>query len=446
MFHFVIREKPGYYDKRKKETASRSASTRLTKCAAVLRTAVTRGVAKLGRKTLLALVDHITQTLPGPDGNYAHPLVQDYVKALTEALAHPAHVELLARKGGVAWESCVDFLLTLSATVLPDQPPEELVPRGSPTPSARPTARASSSIQVQRRHGQVDGGPLRDALQGLHFLVTSVNAPLARRYQDISGLALKVLRMQHFSMGSIQTLSFAIINETFSFSQTDDLTYSLDITQAMVPHMSYWWRADKVSQDELIRSLRNEISRTLLLAQPYLENLVIHSDLQFRIQVEDLGDMLWLEYSRRSEAFRLQLSDIAFGSPLNLPGHSLSLRYFGLRSHNEPAEGPWVILKNLAYIEALLVKNRVAAVDDGDMRLEDEPRKRRKLHSQPSRLGSKLMSGGVSTQRTALQLLPFIMTRSTLHQEALEYLEHVAPLVGDKDPITASWAMVACGR
>jgi ataxia telangiectasia mutated family protein len=252
--------------------------------------------------------------------------------------------------------------------------------------------------------------------------------------------------MQHFSMGLIQTLSFAILNETFSFSQTDDLTYSLDITQAMVPHMSYWWRADKVSQDELIRSLRNEISRTLLLVRHYLENLVIHSEPEFRNQVETLGDILWLEYSKRSEAFRLQLSDIAFSSPSILPAHPLSLRYFGLRSHNGSAEGPWIILKNLAHIEALLAKTRLAAVDDDDVRLEDQPRKRRKLHSQPSRFGSKLMSGGVSTRRTALQLLPFIMTRNTLHQEALEHLEHVAPLVGDKDPITASWAMVACGR
>lgn len=445
MFHFVLREKPGFYDKRKKETATRSAAARLSKCAAVLRTAVARGSAKLGRKTLLALIDHITQTLPGPDDEYVPPLVQDYIKALTEALAHPSHVELLARKGGAAWESCVDFLLNLAAKVLPDVPPEDSLARGSPVPGTRSTARSSSTTQAQRRLGQLDGGPLRDALQGLYYLVTGVNAPLDRRSHDLSELALKVLRMQQFSMGSVQTLSFAIFNEIFTFTQTDDLTHSLDMTHAVVSQMSYWWRADKVSQDELIRSLRNEISRTLLLVHHYLENLTLHSDAALRRQGEDLTDQLWLEYSKRSEPFRLQLSDIAFGSTATLPIDSLALGHFGLRPHNEAAEGPWVVLQNLALLESLLVKSKKLNADD-DLRLEDQPRKRRRVDQQPSRLRSKLLSNDVSTRRTAIQLLPYMVMRQSLHEETLEYVDLIAHLAGDKDPVTASWALVACGR
>ena len=176
----MLREKPAFYDKRKKETAARSVATRLTKCSTLLRVAVARGALKLGRKTLLALIDHITQVLPGPDDEYMPPLLQDYIKALNEALAHPSHVELLARKGGVAWQTCVDFLLTLVSKVLPDNVSIDPVARGSPVPGTRLTARSSSSTQVQKRAGQLDGGPLRDALQSLHYLVTGVNAPLVQ--------------------------------------------------------------------------------------------------------------------------------------------------------------------------------------------------------------------------------------------------------------------------
>ncbi|KAH8169718.1 phosphatidylinositol 3- and 4-kinase domain-containing protein [Sarocladium implicatum] len=444
IFHFVLREKPSFYDKRKKETAARSVATRLTKCSSLLRVAVARGAPKLGRKTLLALIDHITQVLPGPDDEYMPPLLQDYIKALNEALAHPSHVELLARKEGVAWETCVDFLLTFVTKVLPDNVSNEFVARGSPAPGSRFTARTSSATQMQRKVGQLDGGPLRDALQSLHHLVTAVNAPLVRRSHDLSELALKVLGVQHFSMGAIQTLSFSIFNEVFSFIQTDDLTRSLDMTQAIIPPMSYWWRADKVSQDELIRSLRNEISRTLLLVHHYLENVMMHSEAALRREVEDLADVLWLEYSKRSEAFRLQLSDIAFASVSSLPQDSLSLASFGLRPYNESAEGPWIVLQNLALLESLLVRSKATNTDD-EMHFENQPRKRRRIEQPPSRLRSKLLSSDLSTKRTAIQLLSFIMSRQSLQPELLDNLDTVAQLAGDKDAITASWALIACG-
>ena len=372
------------------------------------------------------------------------PLLQDYIKALNEALAHPSHVELLARKGGVAWQTCVDFLLTLVSKVLPDNVSIDPVARGSPAPGTRLTARSSSSTQVQKRAGQLDGGPLRDALQSLHYLVTGVNAPLVRRSHELSELALKVLGVQHFSLGAIQTLGFSIFNETFSFTQTDDLTHSLEMAQAVLSPMTYWWRADKVSQDELIRSLRNEISRTMLLIYQYLENLATHSDDALRRQVEDLADVLWLEYSKRSEAFRLQLSDVDFASYLRWPRDSLSLAFFGLHPYNESAEGPWVVLQNLAMLESLLIKTK-AADADGDEHLENQPRKRRRIEQPPSRLRSKLHSNDLSTKRTAIQLLPFMMSTRSLQAELLENLDTIAILAGDKDSITASWALIACG-
>ncbi|KAG8414948.1 Serine/threonine-protein kinase tel1 [Metarhizium acridum] len=119
LFNVVIRDRPALYDKSKKESARKLAAARLTKCASAIRMTAARGAPRLGRKTLLALIDHITQILPDPDGDFVAPLIQDYVKALSEVLSRQPHVEFLARQDAKPWEACVDFLLDIAALHYP---------------------------------------------------------------------------------------------------------------------------------------------------------------------------------------------------------------------------------------------------------------------------------------------------------------------------------------
>ncbi|KAF4123140.1 serine-protein kinase ATM [Geosmithia morbida] len=448
IFSFVLREKPSLYDKRKSQATSSAASSRLSKCAAAVRMAVGRGTSKLGPKTLQAVIDHITQVLPGPNDDFVMPLLQDYVKALAELLSHSAHVELLARKDGAPWKACVDFFLELMAHVLPEEGDfSAFSSRASPVPEPlvlRSTAKADSSTPIQRRAGQGEGGPLRDSLEGLRYLVQGANAPILQRSREVVDTALRALKVKHLSLGAVQTLCFAILNTVFSSLQGEEREQASSLVKGVVPLMAYWWKADKVSQDELIRALRNEISKCIFLTHLYLEFLTLgHNDgWTFASVLEDLADQLWQEYSKRSEAVRLQLIDVTF-SLSSLPGNHMRNSLFGLRPHNIEGEGYWALVQNLAILESILLRSSRRA--DGRSGGNDEqPRKKRRTQEEFSRLRTKLKSKHTGTRRTALQMVPFLLDTNALGEnETAELLGELVVLGSDKDAINSSWALIA---
>ncbi|RFU73429.1 serine threonine- kinase tel1 [Trichoderma arundinaceum] len=412
--------------------------------------AASRGASRIGRKTLLAVIDHITQVLPGPDDDFVRPLLQDYVKALTEIVSRQANAELFARKNAEPWQACVDLFLDVALNILPNEADTTSLPlaaRNSPAPttsSSRSMPRTNPSLQAQRLHGQGEGGPLKDALEGIYHLVSAANAPILQRMQDITGLALRVLSIKHLSLGSTQTLCFSIVNTIFRATEADNLDDTILLAKDILPHMGYWWRAERVSQDELIKALRNEISRGIFLMHLHLEHLAVNLwDVDVRSELGNLVDPLWQEYSKRSEAFRLQLTDLTFTSSASR-GHAMQLGLFGLRPHNVEGESHWAIVQNLAFLEAILLRPKKDttehAVDNSE-----QPRKRRRIHQDPNPIRVKLKSREDGVVRTALQLVPFILATNTLsHNEINELLVDLVSFTGDKNAITASWAMIAC--
>ncbi|KAI9167447.1 Serine/threonine-protein kinase TEL1 [Paramyrothecium foliicola] len=448
VFSFVLLEKPRLYGTRRSQSASNAAASRLSKCATAIRMAAGRGVSKIGRKTLLALIDHITQVLPGPNGDYVPSLLQDYVKALAEVLSRQAHAELLCRKDSGPWEVCIDFFLDIAAYTLPEQVDTVVSQsRASPAPSlamSRFPERANSTPQSQKRAGKGEGGPLKDALEGLFHLISACNAPIQRRCQEVGSLVLKVLRMAQLSLGSTQTLCFAILNTIFLYTQAEDLDYSLNLVKAVLPLMGFWWRAEKVSQDELIRALRSEICRTILLTHRHIEYLARNDDgLNIQKELEELTDPLWSEYSKRGEPFRLQMVDVTFHTaslPLDYPQVAL----FGLRLHNVDGESHWAVVQSLAFLEARLLelgRNSLNAIaEDGE-----QPRKKRRTQQGLSRIRLKLKAIDVGVRRTALQMLPLLLKSGAFTiEEVSELLVDLIDFARDKNTITASWALIAC--
>ena len=427
------------------------AASRLSKCATAIRVAASRGASRLGRKTLRAFIDHITQVLPGPNDDFVTPLLQDYVKALAEVLARASHVEFLARKDGAPWTACVDFLLDVCVYILQSEVHSNTfaLGRDSSAPGTSTpwsTGRSNSAAQGHKRAHQTDASPLRDALEGLHCLVRAANAPLLPRAKDITDLVLRVLGTKNLSLGPMQTVCFAIANTTFAAMQADDMQFATSLVRNLIPLTSFWWKADKVSQDELIKALRNEISRTVFLTHLHIEHLVVNAwDDSVPSDLEDLVDRLWQEYSKRSEAFRLQFQDLTFAAS-SLPEASLRLRLFGLRNHNPDGEGHWAVVQNIALLEASLLRPRKragsAAVDE-----DEQPQKRRRIQDTKSRLRLKLKSREPGVQRTALQLIPFMVASNVLDAEEVRgLLTDLVSHAADKNPTTASWALVACAR
>ncbi|KHO00714.1 Serine/threonine-protein kinase tel-1 [Metarhizium album ARSEF 1941] len=447
LFNVVIRERPTLYDKGKKESSRKAATTRLTKCASAIRMTAARGASRLGRKTLLALIDHISQVLPDPDGDFVAPLIQDYVKALSEVLSRQPHVEYLARQDAKHWEICVDFLLDIAAYIIPSEAPFSLISAARPSPAPdvstpRSIMRSNSSTQSQKRASIAEGEPLRDALEGLQHLSQASNAPIARRGRNVTDLALRVLNMKHLSLGSMQAMCFLICNTVFAQTQSEDLDYGLSLVRDLLPLMSHWWRAEKVSQDELIKELRNEISKTIYLAHSHIEHLSSTWTEKIQNDIENLVDPLWQEYSRRSEPFRLQLRDLTFNRS-SLPGGNMHLNLFGIRNHNSEGESHWALVQNLSFLESILLKRGDNSARKVTQNVE-QPRKRQRTRESLSRLRLKLRSRYVGIQRTALQILPFLVEGPGFAGEELaSILDDLVTYVSNKDPITASWALVA---
>ncbi|KAM0740029.1 hypothetical protein ACQRIT_005213 [Beauveria bassiana] len=275
LFKMVLEQKPKYFDKK----TSKPAEIRLNKCARAVRAAASRGALKLKQKTLSAIIDHITQILPGPGNAFVRPLLGDYLKALTELL-RAANVEYFSRKDGQLWQICVEFFLDVVSNRISHNTPKDQGPNGrtSPAPSTpRSTLRSNSgSLLSQKLPEMPDGELARDALEGLLCLVTAPNAHahILSRYHDIANAALGELRLHNLSLGSLQTMSFAIINAIISATQLE--AYTSGLVHDLLPLMSHWWRADRVSQDDTIKSLRNEILRTMLLSQLQIEHLIVN--------------------------------------------------------------------------------------------------------------------------------------------------------------------------
>lgn len=446
----MLREKSAYYGNgRSKSQSTSTAATRLTRSASAVRAAASRGALKIKQKTLFAVIDHITQVLPGPNEGFVPPLLNDYVKALTELLSRASHVEFLSRLDGARWQVCVDFYLDIIGYCLPQNPQTELsrISGDSPapgTPTPRSMLRSNSSNLSQKPVDKRDGDPLRNALEGLHCLVSATNAHMMSRYKDIAGTATRVLRMHHLSVGAIQTLSFAVINNVISVVQLDDPEYTEALAAEILPLMSHWWRPDKVSQDAGINSLRTEILKTTLFIQLHLEHLAVNEwNEEVRTNLEHFLDPLWLEYSKRSPSYRLQLSDITF-STANLPRDYLNIGIFGLRIHNTEGENHWAIVQCLASLEAVLLRpNPRETVQD--MGREEQPRKRRRLEQPLNRLRMKLKTTSHEILQTALQVASFIMWNEVLSPDDVKaILEDISQLINHKNSAIASWAFISC--
>ena len=451
LFGFVLKEKSVYYGQRNKAAAT-TAEKRLSLAAEAVRTAASHGATKLTPKTLQSIIDHITQTLPGPNELLVPPLRRDYVRALTEVLAVPRHSEFICRKQAALWQTCVDFFLDVIIYTIPNPAhgSNGASARDSPmpgTPSLRSTLTPSGSSGALKQVKDNDrlGDALGDALTGLHVLVSTPNAPVVSRFQDLTAAALRVLRISGLSLSRTQTLCFSIINSAFAASHGDDPIHATGVITELVPLMSLWWKPEKVSQDEFIRTLRNEITRTVLLAHLNIEQAALKPDnMELVANIEYFLEPLWQEYSRRSDGFKLQTSDITFTTS-GLPADYLQLGVFGLRPNTASGESQWALVHSISLLEGLLIKKRTKYAQE--TAVEGHRTKKRRLERTQNRLEGKLNGTDDALRQTALQALAFLFGSNALsEQEARELAINLLPFTSNKDIAIASWALIASAR
>ncbi|KAK6207521.1 phosphatidylinositol 3 (ataxia telangiectasia mutated) [Colletotrichum tabaci] len=447
LFRCVINEKQSYYGGKK--TTAAAASARLAKCAEALRLAVSHGASKLKRKTMLALVDHITQILPGPgpghgDEAYVEPLLKDYVKALVGLLSHQSNVEHLATLGAEGWLACVDFCIEALERYLENADRDrDSGSRASPAPGTASMGFSTgrSTNASQRIPGQIHRSTVQDLLHCVNLLVLPPNAPLEQRSRDLSKALTQVLQLRHLGLSQVIQLSFASVNILLAEIQTNDISQANNLARDLVPLISHWWQARTVSQDEMLNSVRDEMLKTIFIIHLHLEHLVCHEENEpTQKDIEDLAESLWLEYSRRSMRSQLQLDDLTFIS--GLPDDYFKLDLFGLRVHNRDGERRWALVQNIAILERILWKSNKHARPPSP---GEQPRKKRRTRGAATRLQERLQSPSLAVQRISLQLVPFLLGLNTFSStEAADLFADIVAFVGDKDTTVSSWAMLAC--
>lgn len=448
-------EKQNYFSAKK---GSKTASgTRLEHCAKALKVVVLHGGHKIKRKTARALVDHITQVLPGPGDDFVAPLLQDYTGAFLALLDHPANVETFAVLDGEVWISCVDFCVLAVSRFL-DKGEEAIssLSRDSPAPGtalslAFSTARSSSSsgrrTATQQSTGQIGNSVATAYLSCMNKLLLAPHAPVLDRAKEISDLALQVLRIRQAKQNSLHQVAFACINSVLVQTATDDIVLGQSIAQDVVPLIARCWPARAILRDAMSNTIREEILKTLYAVHLFLDNLIgTSSGNDLLKDVEEMLDVLWSEYSRREDRARLLLDDLTF-TALRLPKDHPRTNIFSLRPYNPSAEQNWALMEMLAVLESSHMRNLKRGQPQPATEEDDQPRKRRRTTGDATGVLSKVTSLDPGVRLTALQLLPFVLQRRELTaEEADELLDTLSSVISDKQPLVASWALLACAR
>ncbi|KAK6950264.1 hypothetical protein Daesc_008590 [Daldinia eschscholtzii] len=418
LFRCALAEKQAYYSHKS------TAASRLTKCAEALRLGVELGAGKVKRKTVLAVIDHITQTLPHSEDDLVPPLVQDYIKALAALLSHAANVELLATGGGEGWFTCVDFTVDVLTLYLAANDRDSILLRASPAPGSGHSTPLTFSTPrpgtASQRTSRLSRSQLPDLLQCLLYLSSTPNAPLLQRSKEVSSVVIQVLQLRPLGISPLHQLAFALVNKLFVTSQTDDSDHANSLALDCLPLVSQWWQTKASSaHDALLNGVRVEMLKLLFNIHLQLEFLIKQGDKPSLLgDIETLAELLWSEYSRREERAQLQQDDLTYSTPHH--STTFQVQSFSLRLFNIDGEKNWAVVHILALLERILW--RASEQSQTTLADDEQPRKRRRTASGFSRLRQKLRSADHSIQYTALQITPFFVSNLKVNIDEMSEL------------------------
>lgn len=431
------------------KTGASTARKRASQCAEALRDTVKHGLTRLKRKTVRAVVDHVTQILSNRKGEFFEPLAQDYIQALVVLLSYPVHVEgLAAIEGSQGWYDCVDFCVDNISRLLENADQDTaFISRDSPGPGTgtHSTARSGRS-STQRGATQIQQSKdVQPLVQCLLSLVSAANAPLLDRRQEVSNAVVRVLQLK-VSLSLLHKVAFATLNCILSSTSGDDPALGRTLTRELVPLLGHWWQPRSLNQDDMLLSVRDEMLKMIHGLHLYLDSLAQDdSDGLVLRDIESLVETLWTEYSLRDPRTRLQLDDLTF-SATPLPSEYFTTDLFGLRPFNMAAERRWALVDVIALLEEIFLRYSRRRLQRPTTE-EEQPRKKRRMAGDSHRIHQKMLSLESGVKLTAIQLLPFFLPRcAATAEDVSNTIDDLMPLISAKQGMLSSWAMIACAR
>ncbi|KAI9879869.1 MAG: Serine/threonine-protein kinase tel1 [Pleopsidium flavum] len=445
LFRLATNEKSVYVKAPRATTKSQSGS-RLSSCAAVLRIAVEVGVRKLKPRTVKALVDHITQTLPTVNEGYCDPLSSDYVKSLRTIVDYQPHVEHLHKE---EWCDLVDFcnegtMLAEGSTGSSSSSPygSQYILSGT---RGRSGKLAGTSAKIRGDSGTQDSVNgltkinAEELVLCLYQLTSAPNASILEKAQSIL-ITLIDLLQSAATVGRAHQAAFATMNRILARIATNDVLLTQQTVKEVIPLIRRLWPAKSTS-------LRDEMLITLVYARSYILNLSKAEDGEsFGAELEGLFEAVQSEYSKRAERDQLQLDDLAFltRSRAEYKPVPLSIAGVHLRMGTTKYEQSWVIPQTIGFLVSVLAAYQTMRPENDSVAdVEDSRRKRRRMVQQLDDLLRQAKNSHLTGRLCAIQVIPFVLDQTaTTMEEMSRILDCLLSCISDENGTIASWAML----
>lgn len=439
LFRFVAVDK-SYYNRASSKGAS---SARLSTCASVLRIAVDVFLRNLRTKSIRAIVDHITETLPVPGEGLWEPLSVDYTKCLVALLHYAPHTEHLSI---TEWEKLMKFCLR--SLGIPEEEDSQLSSRnggrstldGYLGSASRPTAsrasresRPTSSLAIRERN---NGGKsvAGEVIMCIKQLVASPNAPIQANAEKIlDGLTVFVASSPGTGNGHQEAFnSINIVATKVIFDQSDLVReFLLDL----VPVIRRLWNTK-------LMGLRDELLGTTMLCTVILADAAQRNPSELLSQlIEGIADTLCLEYTKRPEKELLQIEELVFYS--KTLSSQTDRMIIGPKLGNTKSEHNWTLIWAISCL--LQLQEHITTRLSTSQALHEMSIKKQRLNSATGDIIRDSFSNYGTRKVCALQITTFLNNKMDIDTKSM-LLERLISDILDDNSAVASWTMILISR
>lgn len=428
-----------YYNRASSKGAS---STRLSTCASVLRIAVDVLLRNLRTKSIRALVDHITETLPVPEEGLWEPLSVDYTKCLVTLLHHPRHIEHMNTG---EWEKLMNFCLR-SLGIFEDE--DSQLSRNGSRPTlddflgvsgqstssrASKVSKPTSSLAIREKHA---GGRnvVGEIIRCIQQLVASPSTPVQSNAERILYALMEVVTSSQ-GAGNGHQAAFNSINTVVTkvlFDQSDLVReYLLDL----VPVIRRLWNTK-------LTGLKDELLGTIMLCTIIFTDAARRDPSEVLSQlIGGLVDTLYSEYTKRPEKEILQIDELVFYSKTLLHAERAII---GPRLGNARSEHNWTLIWVISCL--LELQEDIIVRLSTSQAVHEMSTKKQRLSSATGDILRESFSSSGTRKICALQLTPFLLKSHIDKETKALLLERLIPDILDDNGAVSSWTMIVISR
>ncbi|KAE8148149.1 Serine/threonine-protein kinase tel1 [Aspergillus avenaceus] len=426
LFRFISAERSLY----NRASSKGPSASRLSACASVLRTAVDVFLRNLRSKSVRAIVDHITDTLQGPESRLFELLGVDYTKCLTALLEYTPHVEHL---GVSEWEKLIDFCLkildsqddeTQTGSDHRSTLDEYLGTVGTPIAS-----RSTPSLMVRERP-RSDKSAISEAVVCIQLLTASANAPVQESASRILHGLVNFIRSSHIA-GSMHQTAFHSLNSITMKILFDQSEIVQEVLLDLLPTIRSLWATKLIGlKDELLVTTMACVVVLNAVARKKPSESLTRS-------IGDLADALCTEYTKRPEKEILQMEEFIFHKQASAADKILTCP----RLESSRAEHNWTVLWVIAKLVDLW--DRLSAQLSATRIATEVPNKRQRLTSRVEEIHHDCAGATGAKRICALQLVPFLPEYHASAESKASLLQLLIPHILDDNGVASSWTMVA---